>query len=119
MLFSFGIPGISVFETDQRRKTDDDFLMLDVREQDELAWAKIEDARVHWIPLSELSRRGTDALHGQLMIKDREIIVFCHHGSRSRQVAAWLKQQGWKRVLNMEGGIDAYAAQVDPDIGRY
>jgi len=119
MIFPFNIPQISVFEIADRRKKDDDFLMLDVREENELQRACIDDKRVQWIPLSELARRGTEALPEDLLNKNREIVVFCHHGSRSGQVAAWLKKQGWQNVLNMEGGIDAYATLIEPGIGRY
>lgn len=119
MIFPYNIPKISVFDMAERKKSNDDFRILDVRERYEIQLAQIEDIRVHWIPLSDLARRGTDALPDELRDKDREIIVLCHHGSRSSQVVAWLKQQGWRRVVNMDGGIDAYAIHVQPEIGRY
>jgi len=119
MIFPFRVAQISVAELARRRKTDDDFLMLDVREASELQMAKLDDGRVRCVPLSDLARRGADALPEDLQMRDKEIIVFCHHGSRSEQVAAWLKQQGWQNVVNLDGGIDAYAAFVEPEIGRY
>jgi rhodanese-related sulfurtransferase len=51
--------------------------------------------------------------------KEATVVVFCHHGIRSAQVAAWLLDQGWQSVYNLAGGIDAYARQVDPSIGFY
>lgn len=119
MIFSFRVAQISVADLARRRETDDDFLMMDVREAFELQMVKLDDDRVRCIPLSELARKGTDALPEDLQGKDKEIIVFCHHGSRSEQVAAWLDQQGWHNVFNLEGGIDAYAAFVEPELGRY
>jgi rhodanese-related sulfurtransferase len=119
MIFPFRVAQISVTDLARRRETDDDFLLLDVREQFELQMVKLDDDRVRCIPLSELSSRGTDALPEDLQVRDKEIIVFCHHGSRSKQVAAWLKKQGWQNVFNLEGGIDAYAVFVEPEIGRY
>ncbi len=119
MIFSYSIPQISVFDLAERIKTKKDLLMLDVRERDELHKARIEDERVFWIPLSELASKGADALPEKFKNKHQEIIIFCHHGSRSGQVVGWLKTQGWQNVLNMSGGIDAYAAYVEPEIGRY
>ena len=45
--------------------------------------------------------------------------VLCHHGNRSMQVTMWLAQQGYKNVINVSGGIDAYARQVDSSVGFY
>ena len=50
---------------------------------------------------------------------DREIIVFCHHGARSAQVATYLLRNGYSRVRNLAGGIDAWSSLVDPSIPRY
>ncbi|MFQ5435920.1 MAG: rhodanese-like domain-containing protein, partial [Anaerolineae bacterium] len=67
-----------------------------------------------------LARQGMGALPTAVtQNKDTEIVVMCHHGIRSAQVVAWLRQQGWTNVWNMTGGIDAYATAVDPTIGRY
>ena len=45
--------------------------------------------------------------------------VVCHHGMRSMQVAMWLQAQGFDRVSNLDGGIDAWSQQVDPSIPQY
>ena len=50
---------------------------------------------------------------------DADIVVVCHHGMRSLQVAQFLKQSGLERVFNLSGGIAAWAAQVDPDMPQY
>lgn len=89
------------------------FLLLDCREQQEWDHVHIDGATL--IPMSEIQDRvGELDDH-----RDREIVVYCHHGGRSLQVAMWLAQQGFRNVLNMTGGIDAWAQQVDPDLVRY
>ena len=50
---------------------------------------------------------------------DAQIVVICHHGGRSMQVAMFLAQHGFERVANVAGGIDAWSLQVDPSVPRY
>ena len=98
-------------EVKQRLDAGDDLLLIDVREPGEVQVASIEDAQVY--PLSQ-ARDWIDQLP-----RDREIIVFCHHGSRSAQVTMALMQRGYTDVLNMAGGIDQWSQQVDPSVPRY
>ena len=49
----------------------------------------------------------------------RDIVVVCHHGVRSFHAAAWLKRAGFDRVLNLRGGLAAWADQVEPSMKRY
>ena len=115
----YGVPGLSVQELAQKRDKEEDFILLDVREPNELLYANLGDG-VLTAPLSELAQQGPEALpEAVLADKEAEIVVMCHHGNRSAQVTAWLRQQGWTNVLNMDGGIEAYALAVDPAIGRY
>jgi rhodanese-related sulfurtransferase len=51
--------------------------------------------------------------------KDASIVCYCHHGIRSMQAALFLRQQGFSNVRSMQGGIDAWAKDVDPNIDRY
>ncbi|MBI5864487.1 MAG: sulfurtransferase [Planctomycetes bacterium] len=51
--------------------------------------------------------------------REKQIIVFCHHGVRSYSVASFLKQQGFPNVLSMAGGIEAWSLEVDPAVPRY
>jgi rhodanese-related sulfurtransferase len=51
--------------------------------------------------------------------KDRDIVVICHHGARSQQVALFLVNSGFNRVHNLQGGVHAWALQVDPTMPRY
>jgi len=50
---------------------------------------------------------------------EKETVVICHHGIRSRQVAIYLEQQGFNNVINLEGGVQAWAQDVDPTMNKY
>jgi rhodanese-related sulfurtransferase len=98
-------------EIKQRLDVGDDLLLLDVREPAEVQIVAIEGAEVR--PMSQ-AFEWIDQLP-----KDREIVVFCHHGGRSMQVAMALAQRGHANVTNMAGGIDAWAIEVDRSLPRY
>ncbi len=49
----------------------------------------------------------------------RETVVFCHHGVRSLSVTVFLRNQGFKNVSSLSGGIDRWSALVDPSVPRY
>ena len=115
----YSIPEIDVDAVADMRKANESFILLDVREPLEWQRAHLGDA-VLKAPLSQLAREQESALPAAVQAdKEAKIVVFCHHGMRSAQVAAWLLQNGWQDVLNMKGGIDAYARQVDMSIGLY
>jgi adenylyltransferase/sulfurtransferase len=87
--------------------------LLDCREPDEYAVARIEGSTL--IPMSQLVERV-----GELAAqRDREIVVYCHHGGRSLRVTHWLRGQGFVRVSSLSGGIDAWSQQIDPAVPRY
>jgi rhodanese-related sulfurtransferase len=112
-------PEIAVNELSEKLKSEDKFILLDVREPDELNYAKLTDNRLEVTPMSQLARQGTKALSEAAQSQDATIYVMCHHGNRSAQVTAWLAQQGWKHVFSVRGGIDDYARRIDPSIGFY
>jgi rhodanese-related sulfurtransferase len=85
--------------------------LLDVREPEELVLARLSGA-LH-IPMGEVPGR----LHE--LDPDAEIVVFCHHGIRSANVAQFLAQRDFAHVANLAGGIDAWSATVDPSVPRY
>lgn len=89
------------------------FLLLDVREPDEYATARIEGSEL--IPMSQLGERLTELEPH----RSAHIIVHCHHGIRSLQVAQALRSRGFAKVQSMAGGIDQWSLQVDPGIPRY
>lgn len=113
------IPQISVTELSAKLKSDEKFVLLDVRELSELAQAKIEDSRLEVAPLSRLSREGPGMLSEAVRSKEIPVYVLCHHGNRSMQVTMWLIRQGYQNVVNVTGGIDEYALRVDESIGFY
>ena len=85
-------------------------LILDVREPWEIATASL-DGTVN-IPMGDIPSRLAE------LDPDRETIVMCHHGVRSAQVAMYLARNGFERVLNLAGGIDAWS-DVDSSVPRY
>jgi rhodanese-related sulfurtransferase len=113
------LPEITVNELYEKLKSEDDFILLDVREPHELNFASVADKRLEVTPMSRLAREGTKALSDSAQAQDATIYVMCHHGSRSSQVTMWLAQQGWKNVFNVSGGIDEYARKVDQSVGFY
>ena len=113
------IPEITVKELADKLKSQDQFILLDVREPFELEQAKITDARLEVVPMSRLAREGIKAFSKSAQSKDAEIYVMCHHGNRSMQVTAWLASQGWTNVHNISGGINEFAQSIDPTIGIY
>ena len=88
-----------------------DVILLDIREPHEIAVAAISDT-VH-IPMAQIPGRLDE------LDRSRTIVVMCHSGMRSMQVAGFLAHQGFENVVNLDGGIDAWSREVDPDIPRY
>ncbi|MDV6028706.1 MAG: rhodanese [Phycisphaera sp. RhM] len=93
--------------------SDESFLLLDVRQNEEYATAKIDGSVL--IPMGELGQR-LDELDPY---KDQRIVVHCHHGGRSMQVTEALRSRGFDKVQNMAGGIDAWSLQIDGSVPRY
>lgn len=86
-------------------------VILDVREPWEVDLSAI--AGSIYIPLGLLPMRV-----GELP-KDRPLVVLCHHGFRSAQATAWLRNQGFGSATNLTGGIDAWARRIDPSLKVY
>ena len=113
------IPEVTVNELSEKLKSQDAFILLDVREPMELDMAEVTDSRLEVTPMSRLAQEGINALSETAKSQDAVIYVMCHHGNRSAQVTAWLAQQGWKNVFNVRGGIHEYAQRIDNTIGFY
>lgn len=113
------LPEITVTQLSEKLKSEEKFILLDVREPSELAQARIEDNRLEVTPLSRLAAEGSAALSESVRLQEIPVYIICHHGNRSMQVTAWLAGQGYKNVFNVKGGIDAYARQVDRTVGFY
>jgi len=102
---------ISVRDYQALRARGDDHVLVDVREPHEHRIAHLEDAVL--IPLRTVPQ------HVQELDRERLIVLYCHHGPRSRAALEYLKTQGFTRLRNLQGGIDAWSREVDPTVPRY
>lgn len=91
--------------------TDVSPILLDVREPWEFQTCHIEGA-LH-IPMGQIPTRY------QQLDASKEFIVICHHGMRSLQVAQFLEKAGFKNIVNLTGGVDAWAREVDANMPVY
>jgi rhodanese-related sulfurtransferase len=106
------IPQISATELSERLGSAADApFLLDVRESREFAYCRIDGALS--IPLGELPRRAHE------LPASREIVAICHHGIRSLQAASFLRLSLALDVINLQGGVAAWARDVDPSMKRY
>jgi rhodanese-related sulfurtransferase len=101
---------ITPSELKSRLEVGEDPVLLDVREPWEFELARIEGSNL--VPMSRLEERFTE------LDPDSETVVICHHGNRSAYVTQALQRAGFKSVLNLEGGLDAYSF-VDESVPRY
>lgn len=111
MTSDFSIETITPLELKNLLMQDIPPLILDVRETEELKICALPSF-MH-IPLGSLPSEW------DLLPQDRVIVTLCHHGHRSLQAALFLKSHGFSQVLNLNGGIHAWAEQVDPRMERY
>jgi rhodanese-related sulfurtransferase len=92
-------------------QTEDPPVLLDIREPWEFQTCHIEGA-IH-IPMGQIPTAYKD------LDADKQTVVICHHGMRSQQVAQFLEKAGFTNVINLTGGVDAWARDVDPDMPVY
>jgi len=85
---------------------------IDVREPWEFEVARIDGSLL--MPMGDVPARAHQELD-----PDEHLVVLCHHGQRSLNVTAWLRNQGFENTQSLRGGIDAWSAEVDPTIARY
>ena len=88
-------------------------VLLDVRQPEEHELASIPGSIL--IPLGELQHRA-DELEP---LRDRDIVVYCHHGIRSLNAIRFLRHIGFEKLWNLAGGIDRWSTEVDPKVTRY
>jgi len=86
-------------------------LLLDVREPWEFDKARIEGSVL--APMRTIPERLED------FNPEQEIVVICHHGIRSRMVGLYLENHGFSNIINLTGGVEAWAREVDPDMETY
>ena len=102
------IQEISVNELHEKVKNNNNFILLDVRNIQEILYSKI-NVSIH-IPMNEIPER-LDELN-----KDKTIVVHCKSGKRSAKVCEFLIQNNFTNVKNLAGGIKAWASEIDPSI---
>jgi rhodanese-related sulfurtransferase len=108
---------IRALELQQRLERGEPIQLVDVREDQELAMARLPHAVVH-LPLSR-SAEWMACLEERLD-RERPVAVLCHAGVRSWNFACWLMQEhAYEDVWNLQGGIDAWSVEVDPAVPRY
>jgi rhodanese-related sulfurtransferase len=86
-------------------------VLLDVREPWEYDKARIEGAQL--VPMGQVPARLAQ------IDQQREVVAICHHGGRSLQVALLLEKNGYNKVHNLVGGVDAWSRTVDPAVPLY
>ena len=86
-------------------------LVVDVREPWEAQVCTIEGAKL--VPLNTLPANMA------LFAEAEEIVIYCHHGMRSLNAAAWLRSQGIDGARSLTGGIERWSTEIDPRMARY
>jgi adenylyltransferase/sulfurtransferase len=108
------IPQMNVTDLKTKLDNGDDFLLLDVREQNEYNIVNIPGAKL--LPLSIFQAKWEEELGDK---KDKEIVIHCKMGGRSQQACDFLAAQGFANVSNVAGGVMAWVDRVDPSLPRY
>jgi rhodanese-related sulfurtransferase len=102
---------ITPAEVKQRLEQGEKLLLIDVREPWEFNICSIEGSKL--IPM------GTVPANLQALDTDDDIVVYCHRGMRSLDVAVWLRRQGVERARSLAGGIERWSLEVDPKVPIY
>lgn len=89
----------------------EEWVLVDVRAPDERDYVRLPGDR--WIPMQEFPMRIRE------VPRKVPVAIYCHHGVRSLRAAWFLAQRGWENVHNLQGGIEAWARDVDPEMRRY
>lgn len=103
---------ISAAEVKTLMDSGQEFALLDVREPWEYEAAHI--AGSEHMPMGDVPARFQQELD-----PEEHIVVVCHHGVRSMNVTAWLRQQGFEKVQSLRGGIDRWSREIDPAVPLY
>lgn len=90
----------------------EEVVIIDVREEWEFDICKIANSSIN-IPMGKL-QEYIDKLDS-----NKTYVMVCHHGIRSLQMAHYLEQSGFSHIINLSGGVAAWANEVDPDMARY
>jgi len=102
---------ITVHELKRKMDAGERIALIDVREAHEAEIARIDGAKL--IPLGDIADRANELDQGE------EIIIHCHSGVRSARAVQLLQERGFKNVFTLEGGIDAWSEEIDPNVPKY
>lgn len=91
--------------------TDHEYVLLDVRQPWEFDICHLPSSIN--IPLGDLDKASTQ------LPDDKDLVTICHHGVRSKQAAILLEQSGYQNVISLQGGVDAWARDINPKMERY
>ncbi len=89
-------------------------ILIDVREPEEFATARIEGAML--IPIQSVP---VELQRLERLADEHDLLILCHHGVRSLQVVNWLRNQGLENCFSVTGGIDRWSREIDPRVPRY
>ena len=100
---------VTVQELKEKREAEEDFFLLDVREDVEYLVSNLDGEH---IPLGQLQNRMKEIEDK----KKQEVIVMCRSGGRSSRAVSYLQSQGFDNVANLKGGMKAWASEIDPSV---
>ncbi|TWT96004.1 putative adenylyltransferase/sulfurtransferase MoeZ [Botrimarina colliarenosi] len=89
-----------------------ELMLVDCREPFEHEVVRLPDACL--MPMGTIPSRVAE-----LAAVEGPLVVYCHHGMRSAQTAAWLRENGVPQAQSLAGGVDAWATEIDPTLPRY
>lgn len=113
---------MSVDELSRRkREVGQGIVVVDVRERGEVEQVPFKGFDIVWLPMGEYGRWAGDFENNKVGLGegDKEIVVMCHHGVRSKEFCKFLGQAGYRNVRNLTGGIHQWAEEIDPTVGFY
>ena len=105
---------LSPQEVQSRVANGDRLVWIDVREPEKFAISRIEGAQL--LPMQSVP---AEVQRLERLADDATLVLLCHHGVRSLQVASWLRQQGLDNCFSLAGGIDRWSREIDPSVARY
>ncbi|MGI8961931.1 MAG: rhodanese-like domain-containing protein [Bryobacteraceae bacterium] len=105
---------LSPKEVRSRVAAGDRLVFIDVRDPEEIAMTRIEGAQL--IPMESVP---AEIQRLEALADEASLVILCHHGVRSLQVASWLRQQGLDNCSSLAGGIDRWSREIDPTVPRY
>ncbi|MBV8070371.1 MAG: sulfurtransferase [Acidobacteriaceae bacterium] len=101
-------------EAAAKLKASNQAVLIDVREPEEFAFARIEGSEL--VPMQSVP---AELQRLEALADEKELLVMCHHGVRSLQVVQWLREHEVGNCFSVTGGIDRWSREVDPSVPRY